>query len=106
METNESEKLIKLFFEEQKQLIPDNGFTQRVSHKLPEGQDHSWIVWVFASMGMTLSIILGIHAGWLESIIMYLQHIQLLYILAVIFSFPLVCSLVMYMAQQNHYRVI
>jgi len=106
MEANETDKLLKLFFDEQKQVISDNGFTQRVIKKLPDGKDHTWIVWIFAGIGMTLSILLGIQVGWLESILIYLQHIQLFYLLVVIFNFPFVCSIAIYLAQQNHYRVI
>jgi len=106
METNKTDKLLKLFFAEQKQVLPDNGFTQLVMRKLPEIQDHTWIVWIFGCIGMTLSFAMGIHVGWLESFIMYVQHIQLLYLLAIIFCFPLICSLAMYMSQHNHFRMI
>lgn len=106
METNETDKLLKLFFEEQKQVIPDKGFTQRVSQKLPEEHDHSWIVWIFACIGMTLTLALGIQFGWLESFFVYLQHIQIYYFLVAIFCFPLIFSIGMYLAQTNHYRVI
>jgi len=89
METNDKDKLLKDFFREHKLGIADNGFTQRVMRRLPEQTDKGWIVWIFAAIGMAISIYLGITFGLIENIIMFLKHIPIYYLLAGIFCLPL-----------------
>ena len=84
METND--KLLKDFFSEHKQEIADNGFTQSVMRQLPEHADRSWIVWVFAAIGMTISIYLGITSGLLEQVMILFKHVSIYYILGVMIA--------------------
>ena len=103
METTKSDKMLKDFFGENKQEIPDNGFTQRVMRKLPEQADRSWIVWVFAAIGMAISLFLGINSGWIQSLLSYLEHIPIYYLLAGVFCFPLVGSIGLFFTQSRNY---
>jgi len=104
METND--KLLKDFFSEHKQEIADNGFTQSVMRQLPEHADRSWIVWVFAAIGMTISIYLGITSGLLEQVMILFKHVSIYYILGAVFCFPLVGTAGFFFTQNKNYRVI
>jgi hypothetical protein len=106
METNEKDNMLKGFFGEQKQEIADNGFTKRVMQKLPEQADRGWIVWVFAAIGMTISLFLGINSGLFQNTLMILTHIPVYYLVAGIFCFPLVGTAGFYFTQNKHYRLI
>jgi hypothetical protein len=53
METRDND-LLKQFMCEQKQEIPDNGFSRRVMHRLPHKEN------IFASMWATLCIVIGV----------------------------------------------
>ena len=106
METNEKDKLLKGFFSEKKQEIVDDGFTQRVMRKLPEKVDRSWIVWVFAAIGMYISLLLGIYFGLIQQTLLLIQHVPIIYLLSGIFSFPLVGSIGFYFTQDKNYRLI
>ena len=99
METND--KLLKDFFSQNKQEIADNGFTRRVMRKLPEQADRSWVVWVFAAIGMALTIYLGINSGLIEQIMLLFNHVSIYYILGGIFCFPLVGTAGFYFAQNR-----
>ena len=99
METND--KLLKNFFSQNKQEIADNGFTRRVMRKLPEQADRSWIVWVFAAIGMTISIYLGIYSGLIEQIMLVFRQVPIYYLLGGIFCFPLVGTAGFYFAQDR-----
>ncbi len=104
METND--KLLKDFFGEQKQEIADNGFTRRVMQKLPEQADRGWIVWIFAAIGMAISIYLGLSSGLMEQILILLQRVSIYYILGGVFCFPLLGTAGFYLSQNKNYRVI
>ena len=88
METND--KLLKQFFSEQKQEIADNGFSRRVMRNLPETADRSWIVWIFAAIGMAISIYFGLTSGMLElAFSLLFKSVPYYYLLAGIACFPL-----------------
>jgi len=106
METNDKDKLLKDFFREHKLEIADNGFTQRVMRKLPEQTDKGWIVWIFAAIGMAISIYLGITFGLVENILTLLKHVSIYYILAGIFCLPLLGIAGFFFTQNKDYRVI
>lgn len=106
METKETDKMLKDFFGEHKQEIADNGFTNRVMRKLPEKADRSWIVWIFTCVGILLSLLLGFYSGTFETLLMYMQHISIYYLLIGIFCFPLVGSAGFYFTQNKAFRVI
>ena len=106
METNRTDDLLKDLFSENKREIADNGFTQRVMQRLPEQADRSWIVWIFAAIGMTITGYLGINLGLLQHIFQLLQHIPYYYLLIVVFWFPLVGGVGFYLAQNKSYQAI
>ena len=106
METNDKDKLLKDFFSEHKLEIADNGFTQRVMSRLPEQTDKGWIVWIFAAIGMAITIYLGITIGLVEHIMSLLNHVSIYYILGAVFCFPLVGTAGFYFTQSKNYRVI
>jgi hypothetical protein len=106
METNETDNMLKGFFGEQKQEIADNGFSKRVMRKLPEQADRSWIVWVFAIIGMVTSLFLGFYTGLFQNAQFVLPRIPVYYILAGVFCFPLVGTIGFYFTQNKHYRLI
>jgi len=102
METTNENKMLKDFFGENKLEIPDNGFTQRVIRKLPEQTNRSWIVWLFAAIGMAISLLLGINSGLIQSLLIGMEHIPIYYLLAVVFCFPLVGSIGIYYTQNKY----
>ena len=106
METNMTDKLLKDFFSENKHEIPDNGFTRRVMLRLPDHADRGWIVWIFAAIGMAISLYLGITTGFIDQILIILKHVPIYYILGGIFCFPLVGTAGFYLTQNKNYRVI
>jgi len=106
METNETDKLLKGFFSEYKKEIADNGFTQRLMQRLPEQTYRGWIVWIFAAMGMAITIYLGITIGLVEQIMMLFKHIPVYYLIAGIFCFPLVGTAGFYFSQNKNYHLI
>jgi len=106
METNKSDQLLKDFFSEHKQEIADNGFTRRVYRSLPEHTDHTWIVWIFAAIGMALSIYLGITTGLIEQLMLIIKNVPIFYILGGIFCLPLVGTAGYYFTQNKNYQII
>ena len=106
METNKTDNMLKGFFSEQKQEIADNGFSKRVMQKLPGQADRSWIVWVFAVIGIVISLFLAINSGLFQNVLITLPHIPVYYLLAGIFCFPLVGTAGFYLTQNKHYRLI
>jgi len=96
-----TDKLLKDFFSQNKKEIADNGFTRRVMRKLPEQADRSWIVWVFAAIGMAISIYLGIYSGLIEQIMLVFRQVPIYYLLGGIFCFPLVGTAGFYFAQNR-----
>ena len=100
METND--KLLKDFFGEQKREIADNGFSNRVMRQLPETTDRGWIIWVFAALGMALSIYFGLTTGLFQHVLLLLfKTVPYYYLLACIASFPLLGTAGYYLVQQQ-----
>ena len=106
METNGKDKLLKDFFSEHKQEIADNGFTQRLMRRLPEDADRSWIVWIFAAIGATISIYMGINSGLIEQIMLLFKHVSIYYVLGGIFCFPFLGTIGFYLTQNKGYQMI
>lgn len=104
METNDN--MLNQFFSENKKEIADNGFTRRVMRQLPETTDRTWIVWVFATIGMAISIYFGISSGLIEQLMMLLKHVSIYYILGAVFLFPFVGTAGFYLTQKKSYRMI
>jgi hypothetical protein len=106
MKTNETDIILKKFFGDQKQEITDNGFSRRVVQRLPEQKDRTWIVWVFALVGMTISLLLGISFGLLQNLMANVTHIPINYLITGVFCFPLVASAGYYFLQRKQFRLI
>ena len=103
METND--KLLKDFFGEQRQEIADNGFSKRVSRKLPEVADRNWIVWVFAAIGMALSIYFALTDGWFEhGFALFFKSVPYYYLLIAVSCVPLIGTVGFYLSQNKNYR--
>lgn len=105
METNETDKMLKAFFKENKQEIANNGFSQLVIRKLPEQADRSWIVWIFAAIGMAISLYLGLSSGLFQHVLISIEKIPVYYLIAGVFSFPLIGS-AGYLLTNEHQRFI
>jgi hypothetical protein len=99
METND--KMLKHFFSENKKEIVDNGFSRRVVSQLSETADRSWIVWVFAAIGMAISIYLVINSTIIEQIMLVFRHVSIYYILGTVFCFPLLGTAGYYLTQSK-----
>ena len=106
METNKNDKILKDFFSEHKQEISDNGFTQRVMRRLPDDTYRGWIVWIFAAIGMALTIYLGVTSGTFDQILLVFKQIPVYYIIGGVFCFPLVGTAGYCFAQNKNYQVI
>lgn len=104
METNDN--MLNNFFSENKKEIADNGFTRRVMRQLPETTDRSWIVWVFAAIGMAISIYFGISSGLIEQLMMLFKHVSIYYILGAVFLFPFAGTAGFYLTQKKSYPMI
>lgn len=104
METND--QMLKNFFSENKTEIADNGFSKRVMQKLPEQTDRSWIVWVFAAIGMAFSLYLGFSSGLFVKATEIVEHVPFYYFLAGVFCFPLIGSAGFFFTQPKKYRII
>ena len=104
METNKNDQLLKNFFREHKQEIADNGFTQRVMRRLPEQTYRGWIVWIFAAIGMAITIYIGINSGLVDHLLFILKHVSIYYILGGVFCFPLVGTAGFYFNQMKNYH--
>ena len=105
METND--QMLKQFFSEQKQEFADNGFSRRVMRNLPETADRSWIVWIFAAIGMAISIYFGLSTGLFGHVLsLILKSVPYYYLLAAVFCFPLLGTAGYYLSQNKNYQVI
>jgi len=104
METND--KILKQFFSENKKEIADNGFSHRVVNHLPETVDRSWIVWIFAAIGMAISLYLLLNSTIIEQLLLVFRHISIYYILGAVFCFPLLGTAGYYLSQNKNYQII
>ena len=105
METNETNKMLKAFFTEKKQEISDNGFSRKVMMHLPVQKDFSWIVWLFAVLGMAISLYLGLNDGLIQQLFKILEHIPYYYLLAAVLSIPLVGTTGYYLANEKKIEI-
>jgi predicted membrane-bound dolichyl-phosphate-mannose-protein mannosyltransferase len=105
METNNN-KVLKDFFGENKKEIADFGFSQRVMRKLPAQADRSWIMWLFAGIGMALTILLGLYTGLIQYVFLVVQIIPQLYILIGVLSFSVIGGTAVLLGQKRRFRVI
>ncbi len=106
METNKTDKMLKNFFNENKREITDNGFSQRVIRKLPERADRSWIVWIFGAIGTAVTLYFALNSGLINHAFIALDKVPYYYLLAGIFSFPLLGIAGYFVSQNKNYRLI
>jgi len=105
METN-NDNMLRDFFSENKKEIADFGFSHRVMRKLPEQADRSWIMWLFAGIGIVLTLLLGLYTGLIQYAFLFIQIIPQLYILIGVISFSVVGGAVVLLGQKKNYRMI
>ncbi len=101
-----NDEMLKLYFNDKKQEIADNGFSKKVMQKLPQKTDRSWIVLIFAATGMALSLFLGIKIGLFQNVLIFLEKVPFYYLLGAVFFFPLVSTLVIFLSQHKNYRLV
>ena len=66
MENKNIDTELKILFQNNKQIIEDNGFSEKVMHNLPQKQkNREWLVLPFAFTGGVVSFILSLHSGLL-----------------------------------------
>ena len=104
METND--KLLKDFFSENKKEIADDGFSNRVIRKLPEAEYRGWIVWVFAAIGLSLTMALGIYTGLFENLYKSILLTNIYYLLGAVFVFPLLGTFFFLFNKNRHYSLV
>lgn len=102
MNTNKEDEMLKKFFSENRTEIADNGFSKKVMQKIPQEQNREWIVWVFAIVGMALTSYLAFTTGLTNYVLDTLADISVYNLLIVVFCFPLVTFLVLFL-QKNKY---
>jgi fatty acid desaturase len=105
METN-NDNMLKDFFSENKKEIADFGFSQRVMRKLPEQRDRSWIMWLFAAVGIVLTLLLGLYTGVVQYLFLLVQVIPQIFILIGVAAFSLIGGIGILLSQARSYRPI
>lgn len=88
--TDKNEMKLKSFFEENKIEISNNGFSEKVMKQLPENNDRKWIVWMFAALGLSISLLLGFNMGVFSNVCFFIQHLSIFHIAIAVFIFPLI----------------
>jgi hypothetical protein len=107
MKTDETDKMLKIIFQEQKSEIADNGFTNRVISHLPETNSREWIVWLFAALGLSITLFWCLTSGCLQSAMITLHQVPLYYFLIGICAFPMLGAAVYYYANSSkNYRFV
>jgi len=84
------EQLLQTFFANNKSEIQNNGFSDSVMKKLPDTNDRKWIVWTFAALGTSITLLIVIYSGMFTSLVRFVQHLPVIYIVAAVFVFPLI----------------
>jgi len=86
---NKKNDTIKKFLVENKQEIPDNGFTQKVISRLPAGSRNNIIIGFFAYAGITISLFLAFFTGLIQKLLLVVAAMPLYYLLIAVAVFPL-----------------
>ena len=86
----DKDKNLKTFFKQNKQEIPDNGFTNRTLQYLPQRKDYSWIVWLLTTIGIAIALYIGIFSDWLMNFLEHIMNLPLIYLLIGAALFPLI----------------
>lgn len=92
MENKINDENIRAFFGKHTTEIADNGFSRKVNAALPKYSDRSWIVWVFAAMGLCISLLVGFNTGFFGRILNVVFEMPYYYWLAAMFALPLMVA--------------
>ncbi len=107
MKTDKTDTLLKSIFQEHKTEIADNGFSNRVIRQLPENNSREWIVWIFAAMGLSITLFLCLTSGCLQSALLVLHQVPLYYFLIGICAFPMLGAVMYYYVNSiRNYRFV
>ena len=109
METKNKDLLIKNFMLDNMHEIDDNGFSERVSRKLPESKkqkNHNWIILLTGFLGLLVSLVLGVSSGALHELIIWIVNIPVLYFSFLVFCIPIVVSAWYFLFYERSLRII
>ena len=109
METKNKDLLIKNFMLDNMHEIDDNGFSERVSRKLPESKkqkNHNWIILLTGFLGLLVSLVLGVSSGALHELIIWIVNIPVLYFSFLVFCIPIVVSACYFLFYERSLRII
>lgn len=68
-----NDKTLKHLLQEHKQEIPDNGFSRKVMHHLPERQPIPGLVWIFATIGTILFLVISGYVRTVDFVILMIE---------------------------------
>ena len=96
------DKILKDFFGEHKQVIADNGFSDRVMRQLPKNQRRAdWIVTVFTFVGMVITFLLVDIREVIKIIFTFLSGVSYYYIAGAFMLFPLIALVVLFCVEKE-----
>lgn len=90
---------LKQFFSENKKEIDDFGFTRRVNRRLPDLADRSWIVLLFATVGVVVTALAGYYSGFFVSLFTMLRMVSPYFIPALVFVTTLITGILLLLQQ-------
>lgn len=95
METKDKDMLVRDFMLDNLHEIEDNGFSEGILRKLPETKkqkNYNWIVLLTGSLGILISLVLGIDTGWFHELLNWIINIPILYFSFAVFCIPIVST--------------
>ena len=99
---SKDDKILKDFFGENKQVIADNGFSDRVMRQLPKNQRYAdWIVTVFTLVGMAITLLLVDVREVIKIIFTFLSGVSYYYIAGAFMLFPLIALVVLFCVEKE-----
>ena len=99
---NNNDKIISVFFNQNKTEISDNGFSKKVACSLPEKEKNFWIIPVFGLIGFYIALSLVDLKVAFQKIYLFIGTIDPLYFMAFIFSIPLVFLIFFFFFERKH----
>lgn len=102
---NNDDLLLKSFFNENKEEIADNGFSKQVLKQIPETPNYEWVVWLFAAIGVAISLLLGYYSGLFAMALTHLRQIPFYYLVGIVFCFPLMTMLAVCSKQNCRFKI-
>ena len=99
---SKDDKILKDFFGEHKQVIADNGFSDRVMRQLPKNQRRAdWIVTVFTFVGMVITFLLVDIREVIVRIFTSLSGVPFYYIAGAFMLLPLITLAVLFCIEKE-----